>query len=73
VHRIILTGVIAQTPVVANKMKKPKHNISAERAKDLLNENKPLFDFYISGILNVKDFRETIKEMRIKKFYSEIT
>jgi len=30
----------------------PKHNISAERATDLINSGTPLIDYYVSGSIN---------------------
>lgn len=51
---------------MGNTMKELKRNISAERAKDLLIENKPLKDYYISGILDIADFENPEKRIQIK-------
>lgn len=47
-------------------MMTPRHNITAEFAKDLLLESKPLIDFYISGILDIVDFSKNNKNIRIE-------
>ncbi len=50
---------------------KVRQNISAEYAKDLLLDNKPLIDFYISGILDIVDFDKNDKIIRIENCFVE--
>jgi len=44
----------------------PNYNITAERAKDLLVDNNPLVDFYISGNLDITDFDICEKQIYIE-------
>ena len=48
-----------------------KQNISAEQAKKLLIENKPLINFHISGILNMSDFDINDKMIHIENCFVE--
>ncbi len=43
-----------------------KQNISAIQAKELLKENKPLKDLYISGILDIVDFEKNDRLIHIE-------
>ena len=54
-------------PLVAIKMKTiPKHNISIERATDLLTEGQPLSDAYVGGELKIETSENWDKEVVIE-------
>ncbi|WP_156027038.1 hypothetical protein [Sporocytophaga myxococcoides] len=49
--------------VSGNMSASPKHNISIERAIDLINDGKPLKDFYVDGELKIHTFETWDKEV----------
>jgi hypothetical protein len=59
-------------------MKEPSHNISSERATDLLNEGKPLTDLYVEGEIKIEtsdvwDKDVVIENCIIESFSGSVT
>ena len=59
-------------------MAQPKHNISAERATDLLRSGKPVYSVYIEGELRIETYERWDKEVIFKnclveKFSGSVT
>jgi hypothetical protein len=72
-----LTNVFANTDVGGNNMTtQPKHNITTERATDLLKDGQPLTDIYVDGELKIEVEenwdKEVVFENCIVEYFSGI-
>jgi hypothetical protein len=47
-------------------MTEPTHNITTERATDLLKDGRPLTDFYVDGELKLKRLTLGTKKLYLK-------